>query len=339
VRGLSADGRVAVGGASGSADGGHAFYWTQQEGMVPLGSLPGGQGTEVATPVSADGSIIYGLAPRPTSGYDLFRWTRAGGAERLGPLPGEAHYGQLGGASGDGSVFVGDASVGPQGATVEAFRYTPGAGATFLGTLPDRRAWSSAIGISRDGSTVVGLAAVEVTFQAVRWTSAGIESLGALPAGPTFSSAAYAASADGSVVVGEVLSSPSDESAFIWREGQGMTPLGRPPGAAASSARAVSDDGRVVIGGARLGDQVVGFVWDVDHGMRSMFDALRDYGLDSTGWTELAPGWISADGTVVAGDGRRPDGHIEGFVAVLPEPAGLLSTCCCTALLLRRRRM
>ena len=69
--GASADGSVIVGHGS-SADSApsspafEAFRWTESEGMIGLGDLPGGRFTSTASAVTADGSVIVG-------------WSEAGG--------------------------------------------------------------------------------------------------------------------------------------------------------------------------------------------------------------------------------------------------------------------
>ena len=57
---VSADGTVVVGNADAATGAGQAFRWTEQEGMLGLGSLPGGNGESRAYSVSADGSTVVG---------------------------------------------------------------------------------------------------------------------------------------------------------------------------------------------------------------------------------------------------------------------------------------
>ena len=104
-----------------------------------------------------------------------------------------------------------------------------------------------------------------------------------------------------------------------------MIRLADPPaGTFLSDARVVTADGSTVvcIGYDASGTQL--FLWDKDHGLRNLRDLLvDDYGLDLTGWLlDYAQG-ISGDGKTIVGRGFNPDGHEEGWIAVIPEPATL----------------
>jgi uncharacterized membrane protein len=114
-------------------------------------------------------------------------------------------------------------------------------------SLIDLGAGSSVSGVSADGSAAVGQG---TDGEALRWTtSGGVQSLGVLPgneSAPGRASAAFAASTDGSVVVG--VDSTGADQAFVWTEAGGMQPLGFLPGASDSFATDVSGDGSVVVG-------------------------------------------------------------------------------------------
>ena len=78
ANGVSANGAVVVG-RSGGDEGGEAFRWTSDGGMVGLGFLPTGGSFSEATGVSADGSVVVGDSDS-TSEYNAegFRWTSSG---------------------------------------------------------------------------------------------------------------------------------------------------------------------------------------------------------------------------------------------------------------------
>jgi probable HAF family extracellular repeat protein len=114
-----------------------------------------------------------------------------------------------------------------------------------LGTLGGD--WSEAYGVSADGSVVVGRAANAAgDWHAFRWTaSSGMQDLGTLGA---LVSCAYGVSADGSVVVGESLN-----RAFRWTASRGMEDLSTTyarltNGSVLIEARAISPDGRYIVG-------------------------------------------------------------------------------------------
>jgi probable HAF family extracellular repeat protein len=79
--GVSADGSVIVGSSSfGTAT--QAFRWTQQTGMIGLGTLPDGSRNSIAGGVSADGSIIVGQC-YGEDGLEAFIWDAAHGMRSL----------------------------------------------------------------------------------------------------------------------------------------------------------------------------------------------------------------------------------------------------------------
>lgn len=84
---VTPDGAVVVGGSfalgAGSLDGGAAFRWTEESGMVGLGSLPTGMGYSEAVDVSADGGRIIGSAQITGAGNRPFLWTQTDGIKRL----------------------------------------------------------------------------------------------------------------------------------------------------------------------------------------------------------------------------------------------------------------
>ena len=119
VRGVSADGSVAVGGDE-------AKRWTASTGAVDLGDLPGGRFASFSNAVSKDGLVVVGRASSDESGSDprfdeAFRWTTAG-MVGLGDLPGDPFDSIAHGVSGDGSVVVGEGRRVATGS--EAFRWT-----------------------------------------------------------------------------------------------------------------------------------------------------------------------------------------------------------------------
>ena len=172
--------------------------------------------------------------------------------------------------------------------------------------------------ISADGVYAVGLYLdANGDYIAIRWDLTGdypIEELGELPSGG-IASEALAASADGSVIVGESLvEKPSDPSldlteAFIWEAGV-MTGLGFlevSSGNDQSVATAISADGQVVAGRSHVsnpngpGKVNEAFIWEagVMTGLGFITDDGNDYASEG-----LA---ISGDGFVVVGRAKNTD--------------------------------
>jgi probable HAF family extracellular repeat protein len=140
------------------------------------------------------------------------------------------------GVSGDGSVVVGFAR---NAVSVEAFRWSGGT-MTGLGTIQPGDSHSAAYGVSSNGEVVVGFSGPE----AFRWEAGAMTGLGFLP--NRASSVAYAASADGSVVVGTA-EGPGAQ-AFRWADGVMSSLSGFSEDVLFSQAFAVSPDGAFVVG-------------------------------------------------------------------------------------------
>ncbi|RME68265.1 MAG: PEP-CTERM sorting domain-containing protein [Verrucomicrobia bacterium] len=127
-----------------------------------------------------------------------------------------------------------------------------------LGDLPGGSFFSVASAVSADGTTIVGGSDSADGTEAFRWTSTGgMIGLGDLPGG-AFHSHGYGVSGDGSVIVGEGTTA-AGRKAFIWTQAGGMADLqttliddyglaGALAGWTLESARAVSPDGRTIVG-------------------------------------------------------------------------------------------
>jgi probable HAF family extracellular repeat protein len=255
--GISSDGGVIVGSGR-SAAGSEAFYWTESGGMIGVGDLPGGVFASYASAVSADGRVIAGYSSSTRSGAsyaEAFRWTSTNGMTSLGDLPGGDPSSFAFAMSADGSVIVGASGSGnATGGSWEAFRWSAKTGMLPLGDFPGGATNSVAYGISPDGAVIVGRGhtGVEDPF---RWTTeSGFVHLGFLPC-DTWSTA-FAASANGAIVVGDPNQSRGD-CAFIWDAQHGMRNLRavlsndyrlNPAGWQLSSARAITSDGQIIVG-------------------------------------------------------------------------------------------
>lgn len=272
-----------------------AFQATAESGMQDLGDLGGATTSSEAYAISSDGTTVVGKGRNTSNNFEAFSWTSSGGMQGLGNLGGSSPTSEGLAVSANGSVIVGQSQ---SASGYEAFRWTSSGGMMGLGDLPGWNYYSKAIGVSDDGATVVGISESSNGVEAFRWTSSdGMVGLGGL-GGSTFSSEAHGVSADGSVVVGKSRSATmgggNSDEAFRWTASGGMVGLGKLTGGSTwSEARAVSDDGSVVVGdsGSALGTQA--FRWTSSGGMVGLgilsgYDASYAYA-------------VSSDGSVVVG--------------------------------------
>ncbi|MFA7688121.1 MAG: hypothetical protein WCY25_09675, partial [Moheibacter sp.] len=305
---ISDDGNVIVGWSTSEHDGNfvaEAFRW--EEGIMQgLGDLPGGVFSSQARGVSGDGSVVigYGVTSAPIV-WEAFRWDATDGMVGLGDFVENDIYSEATDVSYDGSVIVGRS-------------YTTNKPMLWInGELQylEEELFGEAWGVSADGSMVVGSGDLNDVQQAFIWTQeTGAVGLGA-PAGGY--SIASKISADGNTVVGIQYS--SDFEAFRWTGETGMEGLGFLSGGNYSNAKDVSDDGMTVVGVGNSEDGYVAFIWREETGMQNLKEVLEtEYGLDLTGWVLSNATAISADGTIIVGEGINPDGHPEGWRAVLP---------------------
>src|SRR5262249_36772972 len=119
------------------------FRWTESEGAVDLGVLPG-TATTNATGVSADGSLVvgYGVPAATPDGsnafhHQAFRWTAQEKIVPLGVLPGGASSAALA-VSADGSTAVGrcnDPSIGIAIDQACIFHMNPCGTPTYVGPM------------------------------------------------------------------------------------------------------------------------------------------------------------------------------------------------------------
>lgn len=249
--------------------------------------------------LSFDGSIAGGLTQGafPNNGSSWgFRWTREAGRFDFVPPPAIS----MGlGLSSDGSTVVGQLGT----ATVtSAYRRGNDGVLQNLG-MQSGYTTSYATAANRDGSAVVGTSERQrsIDGQAFRWTqTAGLQGLGFLRPNGTYSEA-NGISDDGTIVVGVSQSNGSggQYEAFMWTDSDGMLPLPVLPGTEGftSIARAVSGDGRVVVGGANDGRNSFAVRW-----LEGRAENLGSV----SGLTSAHAYGTSADGSVIFGRGNSP---------------------------------
>ena len=182
--GSSYDGSVIVG---------NQYRWTESTGAQDIGIDSRG--------VSADGSTVVG-----SNNNEAYRWTESGGSQGLGFLPAANNLSRASDVSADGNTVVGSGYGG-------AFIWNATTGMINLATTGplNEPFYGQPNAISADGSTVVGQGP-----EAWIWTeTTGLQFLG-------INQAAYAASADGSIVIGGDQWSPSGGIAWIYDETNGV---------------------------------------------------------------------------------------------------------------------
>jgi probable HAF family extracellular repeat protein len=265
-----------------------AFTWTQDGGLVDLGTLAGGT-TASAEAVNNAGQVVGWSTS--TSGSRAFSWTEAGGMQDIGPGYGQAlnEQGQvvaqsaarddvgaaylwtstggpksLGTLGGDNSIpydinengqVVGESWTvpgvhSPSITTLHAFSWTAGGGMIDIGSLGGGYAIANAV---NDSGQIVGYSttATSSTLHAFSWTQAG----GMRDLGPGI---AWDVNNAGQVV--GYTSSGASIHAFSWTAGGGLVDLG--PGA----AREVNDAGQVV-GYTGSGASTHAFSWTASGGL------------------------------------------------------------------------
>lgn len=322
--GISADGSTVVG-QSWSYSGWQAFRW-QGGSMIGLGDLPSSSFESRAQAVSLDGTVVVGVG-RTEDGFRGFRW-ESGTMQEL-PLLHDFGDSRANAISADGTVVAGVSSF-------QAFREQDGV-ITGLGFLNNAPYQSVATGISAGGNVIVGSSQAMDHWEAFRWENGIMTGLGSL-AGPGHGSEAYAVSADGNVVVGiSVSTSPGGNLAFRWKDGFMISVGDLPQGGNSSYAFAVSADGSVIVGQSSSGIGNEAFIWDEDHGMRTIRSVLvSEFGMDLGRWYLGDAVGVSADGLTIVGNVINLRGEFEGWIAHIPEPSTLAYLMLVSAILFYR---
>jgi probable HAF family extracellular repeat protein len=274
--------------------------------MTSLGRPPVSVDAFGPVAVSGDGSVIVG---------ETFLYAPEGWRWEEGEFEMLCTMCWVNDMSADGTVTVG---ISYQQEQPQAFAWSAATGMTLLGTLGGGNGGSSAWAISADGTTIVGASSGRAGVEAFHWTEqTGMVGLGDLPGG-SLSSAAKAVSGDGTVVAGLSEAEIGLDEAFRWTAFTGMVNLGDTPIPLTGNIAPidVSSDGSVIIGNIAS----VPFIWDADHGIRLLQEALIDAGIEAAAdWYLIKVNEISADGTRIVGEGRNPRGEYEGWLAILPR--------------------
>ena len=158
---------------------------------------------------------------------------------------------------------------------------------------------SGVLKTSTDGSVVAGTLSSAAGYDAFRWTqSTGVTVLGTLNPN-SHSSTAFGISGDGSVVVGRAAENPYGICGFRWTSSTGMQCLA--PTNNYSAAFGISRDGSTVVG---ISDANLAFRWTAATGLVNIGDLPG-----GTAYSSATS--VSADGSVIAGDGTLAGGFLE----------------------------
>jgi probable HAF family extracellular repeat protein len=341
AQGVSADGSVIIG-ESYNGTNMHAFKYVSGT-MTDLGAL-GDPGTAAdryssAKGVSADGTTIIGDSTLDSGFRHAFKY-EGGIMTDLGALGNPAtasnRTSNVTGVSANGLVIVGYGDV--DGISEHAFQYVAGA-MTDLGALGDPATAytrnSRAYGVSADGSVIFGESHNGAGTYAFKYAGGVMSELGVLSVAHVYSSA-QAASADGSVIVGDWrLNYTLEQHAFKYEAGI-MTDLGALVSPSYySEATHVSANGAVVIGFSQIDDD------ETEHAFKYAGGVMTDLGALGDPATALSRGshatGISADGSVIVGYSETDSWETHAFLyadnvmldvnewmASISGPAGIL---------------
>lgn len=253
AEGITADGQLIAGSTSPN----DLFFTTTAVvwsggGFADIGAPPDHNHGSWARAVSANTGVVVGNSRKYVGGqkYEYYAWRWNGGFSLLGDLPGGRVQAEANAISDDGTVVVGwSSAAGGQ----EAVRWA--GTAESLAGFPGDVVPFEARGVSADGSVVVGQGVhPEARPMAFRWADGRNTAIG-IYQGQPINSVAQDVSGDGSIVVGygEIV------GAFIWTEADGIRSLKTVlqddygvdlRGWSLSEARAITADGRVVVGQA-----------------------------------------------------------------------------------------
>ena len=325
---VNRDGSLVVGWANNKSIESRATIWSGSgwANKTDLGTLrTDNTGYSYANAVSGDGSVVVGDAPNDNGDTHATVWSGSNWATKtdLGTLKSDnSGYSTARAASGDSSVVVGysywDGGPDTHAAVWSGSGWTT---KTDLGTLKTNNSgFSHAKAVSGDGSVVVGHSNWDggPDTHAAVWSGSGWTTktdLGTLKADNTGDSTAWAASGDGSVVVGDAQNDNGDTHATVWSGSNWATKtdLGtlKSDNSGYSTARAASGDGSVVGGSAENnnGDQRA-TVWS-GNGWGTKTD-LGTLSTDNSGWSSV--NGISADGKFAVGQASKDIGVVRAVV-------------------------
>jgi probable HAF family extracellular repeat protein len=319
-RAVSADGRVVAGNSSFTG-----FTWTREGGRAQFDTTP--LVRPVPAGLSGDGTVVAGTASAVGLGQRAFVRDSVGTLTDLGTLVGDVNS-FANGLSRDGRVAVGNSAtaVGPN-YRARAFRWTAQEG---MSSLPGSQPLHDEViarATSADGSVVVGYS---TNLNGADFADAFVWRNGVTTALPErdWVADAWGVSADGRYVVGDTGYIPT---AVRWdlvtgemlEIGAGVAGFGR--------GVAVSDDGRVVVGGVH--------VWREGVGAQTLSEYAASFSIALPPGVALAAArGISADGRTIVGTALVNGTMGRAFVLTIPTPGAVVMLGLAGVVASRRRR-
>ena len=287
---MSADGSVVVGEDSGG------YIWTASGGQLSIGG-------DEALAVSSAGTVVLGNITDAAGSDVAGLWSQANGWVSLGGIGGSSgsSVSTAYAMSGDGNVATGLAWV--NAGTAGAFRWSATGGMT---ALPQAGSGSSrGNAVSEDGGFIGGWEeAANGTRRAVIWDPALAQTfILVTPANATGAGEVWGFSENNQYVAGV-----TQGQGFVWDAANGRTLTGTLPSTdtfRTGEARAVSNDGKVVVGWYRVGFpfDVRATIWTPSDGIQELKSVLISNGATGVPNLRMASA-ISADGTkILAYDG------------------------------------
>ena len=259
ANGVSGDGSILVGFTN--IYGGRGFKYTG--GTLTILSPLGGQTSSVTNAISSDGTVIVGYSIDSGGMNHAVKYNSSGTITSLDPYD-DYIYSQATAVSSDGSVIVGYGFSGNSG-VMEAF-YVSGGNLTAFGYIVASGYYTYATGITGDGTIIVGYINDSDTSPSLQQgyiytigvSSSSIDAAANIAEYATaglYFTTITGISADGSTVVGYASSgiNSGDERAFKYTvSGSGTyADLGLLSGGFTALAKAVSNDGSIIVGQAQ----------------------------------------------------------------------------------------
>jgi probable HAF family extracellular repeat protein len=313
---ISADGTV-FGGQIQASPVSEAARGTLATGLVGIGRLQVSDNFSIVRGLSGDGATAVGYSSG--AGTEAFRWSQGTGMVGLGVFAGGVSS-TAWDISDDGTVICGSSEIPAATGRDKAFRWTLATGLVGLGTADPGYPGSIARGTSADGSVIVGSASTAepnpLDLRPFRWTAASGIALLPLPASAT-SGAAFGISADGQVVVGEVVIAGVKQG-YRWSEATGPVAVSNAAGTSLSFFTSTNADGSLAVGEGNLVSGSGAVIWDANSGSRLLQDALNSAGVVvPVGWTLTRASAISNDGHTIVGSAADAQNSSRAFVVRL----------------------